>query len=125
MDKTISGNCLCGAMAFECGLPSLWSAHCHCSQCQRYHGAAFVTWVGFAEDSFQVTGDTDALTWFKSSAEGERGFCNRCGSSVLFRSTRWPGEVHVCRANLHGELDREPEGNAFTETRVDWGRLKD
>ncbi len=125
MSNTISASCFCGALAVECDLPSLWAGHCHCSQCQRYHGAAFVTWVGFDADGFNVTGDADALTWFQSSANGERGFCNRCGTSMLFRSSQWPGEVHVCLANLQEELDREPAGHVFTDTQVHWVTLGD
>lgn len=125
MSDVINGSCLCGALSFECDLPSLWAGHCHCSQCQRYHGAAFVTWVGIAADGFSLTGEPEALTWFKSSEKGERGFCNRCGSSVLFRSSHWPGEVHVSMANLQGELDREPAGHIYKETQVPWVTLGD
>ena len=49
------GQCLCGAVAFTAALPSKWVAHCHCTLCQRAHGAAFVTWVGM--DSARVAVD--------------------------------------------------------------------
>ena len=122
----VSGSCLCGALSFECDLPSLWAGHCHCSQCQRYHGAAFVTWVGFNKDNFHLTSeDASDVSWFKSSDQAERGFCSKCGSSVLFRSERWPEEMHVCLANIEGSIDREPAGHVHTESRVSWIQLKD
>jgi hypothetical protein len=43
--EVVGGACLCGAVKIETTLPSLWSAHCHCSSCRRAHGAAFVTYV--------------------------------------------------------------------------------
>ena len=41
------GGCYCGKVKFKAALPAFWAGHCHCTQCQRLHGAAFVTWVGF------------------------------------------------------------------------------
>ena len=38
------GGCLCGAVRFTVTLPSLFCGHCHCTLCQRSHGAGYVTW---------------------------------------------------------------------------------
>src|SRR5689334_14355037 len=112
MSERIAGACLCGAVRFTIGLPSLWCAHCHCSMCQRAHGAAFVTWVGVPSTRFEVEAGDD-LQWFASSPGAERGFCRRCGSSMLFRSQRWPGETHVTVANLLAPIDRAPQMHVF------------
>lgn len=124
-EQKISGACLCGVLRFEADLPSLWCSHCHCSQCQRYHGAPVVTWVGFAEDRFRITVGEHALRWYRSSPSAERGFCGECGSSLLFRSTRHPGEMHVSLTNLKGPLDREPEAHVHCDTQVSWLHLAD
>jgi hypothetical protein len=63
------------------------------------------------------------LTWHASSDHGERGFCSRCGSTVFFRGSRWPGELHVTLANLHDGADRAPQVHAYWETHVDWVAL--
>ncbi|MGE5337814.1 MAG: GFA family protein, partial [Gemmatimonadota bacterium] len=55
------GSCLCGAVGFEFELPPKWVAHCHCTQCQRAHGAAFVTWVGVDEALWRVDDSQHAL----------------------------------------------------------------
>lgn len=117
------GSCLCGAVRFRVQPPTLWCAHCHCTLCQRAHGAAFVTWVGVPAG--QISMDEARLQWHKSSAQAERGFCRDCGSSLFFRSERWPGEIHVTRANFHGGIDREPEAHAYYESHVPWARLAD
>ncbi len=117
------GSCLCGAVQFSAEAPTLWCAHCHCTMCQRAHGAAFVTWVGCAAE--RVTVDDSMLVWHRSSDEAERGFCRSCGSSLFFRSERWPGELHVTRANFHGNIDREPEAHVFFDTHVAWLAVAD
>jgi len=118
------GACLCGSLQFRLAGPSKWCAHCHCTMCQRAHGAPFVTWIGIEAPQLELMSN-DSLLWFASSDEAERGFCSRCGSSVLFRSSRWPGEIHIARACVAGEIDREPSAHAFATSAVDWVHLSD
>lgn len=120
----VSGQCLCGAVHFEVRAPLKWCAHCHCTQCQRAHGAAFVTWMGAVADSVTINNDT-ALTWYASSAEALRGFCRDCGSSLFFKSSRWPGELHIVRANLNEDIELQPQCHVFYDTHVNWITLAD
>ena len=123
--KTVSGGCLCGTVRFDARLPSLWCAHCHCSQCQRFHGAPLVTWVGFRTDAVTFSVGENAISWFASSPPAQRGFCSRCGSSFLFRSEKWPGELHISLTNIVGPIDRNPEGHVFYSSHVPWLTLGD
>jgi len=121
----VHGRCLCGDITFTAQLPSLWVAHCHCTMCQRGAGSAFVTWVGFEQTRCEVADPLDRLRWFQSSTQGERGFCSHCGSPLFFRSTRWPGELHLTLATLTEPVDREPQAHVFWDTHVDWVQLDD
>ncbi len=114
------GSCLCGDVRFTVDWPSLWVAHCHCTLCQRAHGAAFVTWFGMADDRARIDDAAGSLRWFVSSPGAERGFCARCGSSLFFRSHRWPGELHIALANLEGEADRAPMAHVCWDTHAGW-----
>jgi len=100
-------------------------AHCHCTQCQRAHGAAFVTWVGVATERFSCEDVQGVLRWFASSPQAERGYCGGCGSSLFFRSTQWPGETHIARANFTSLLDREPAQHGYYNTHVAWFQVND
>jgi hypothetical protein len=44
---------------------------------------------------------------------------------MFFRSGRWPGEIHITRANFHGEIDRQPDGHAFYDSHVSWFAVTD
>ena len=125
MSQEVVGGCLCGAVRFAAELPSLWCAHCHCTQCQRYHGAPLVTWVGFQRSKFRITVGESCLRWYCSSAPAKRGFCDKCGSSFLFQSERWPDEMHVSLTNLQDPIDRQPEGHVHFDSHVDWLELAD
>lgn len=119
-DDRREGGCLCGAVRFEVTLPSKWCAHCHCSMCRRAHGAGVVTWFGMHEERFRIIEGEEQLVRFASSARAWRGFCRRCGSTMLFGGERWPGEVHVALANLEGQLDRAPTANVYWDVHVTW-----
>ena len=116
------GSCLCGDVGFTLAFPSKWVAHCHCSLCRRAHGAAFVTWIGMHADDVTIDDPQARLRWYPSSPGAERGFCTRCGSTLFFRSGRWPGELHVARANVDA-ADRLPQAHAYWPQHVDWVAL--
>ena len=117
-DERWHGECLCGKIRFSWAGPSLWCAHCHCTLCQRAHGAAFVTWVG--ADSARFSIDRGAPVWYASGPQSRRAFCGDCGSSMLFESAQWPGETHIARALVAGSIDLLPQGHVNADTAVDW-----
>lgn len=118
--STAGGSCLCSAVRFAVRLPSKWVAHCHCTRCQRAHGAAFVTWLGTDEATARIIDEAGVLSWYVAPEGGHRGFCSRCGSPMFFKSARYPGELHVARALFLDPVDRLPQANAFFDTHVDW-----
>jgi len=118
--QQVNGSCFCGAIGFTATLPSKWCAHCHCSMCRKSHGAGYVTWVGFESGQVKITRGEDRLNWFDSSKGAQRGFCRTCGSSLFFRSERWPGELHIALGCMDDVIDRRPDANAFFDTHVDW-----
>lgn len=123
--KTYTGSCLCGKVAFLLGPETGETVHCHCTMCQRAHGAAFVTWVCVKDKDFSLQQGEEALRWYRSSPEAQRGFCRHCGSSMFFRSQRWPGETHVVIACLNEQEPFTPEAHVFYSTHVDWVECKD
>ncbi len=94
--------------------------HDHCSICRRASGAAFVTWAGVHENQFSVQRGAEYLSVYKSSQEAERQFCNCCGSQLIFRSHRWPNEVHFTVATLVGNFSEKPTKHVFYNDRVAW-----
>lgn len=44
---------------------------------------------------------------------------------MLFRSQRWPGEVHIALASLHEPIDRAPQLHVFHDEHVSWLNIND
>lgn len=114
------GECLCGAVRFEVSLPSLFCAHCHCTQCRRAHGAAFVTWFGVDRNQLSVLSGKGNLLRYESSEHGSRFFCRQCGSALFFESTKRPDQADVVLANMRGPIDRDPELHVYVNDRAPW-----
>jgi hypothetical protein len=120
---TANAQCFCGDVTLEATLPSLWAAHCHCSLCRRAHGAAFVTWVGMEAARCQIGDSSRRLHWYESTPGAERGFCSLCGAMMFFRSTRWPGELHIALAHFTTPVDRAPQVHAHWADHVSWANV--
>ena len=93
------GQCLCGAVAFEIGVPARWAWHDHSSATRRAHGAAYATYVGVWASRFRFLRGQDKLTRFEDAERGGvRSFCSICGSPVTFQRNKQ--NVNVPRALL-------------------------
>lgn len=124
-EKTVAGSCLCRAVRFAVRLPSRFCAHCHCPDCRRAHGAAFVTWAGFREEQVRILAGKDFLTRHLTDTGATRSFCKRCGSTLFYEGPRWPGEVHVALANLEAPIDRAPSAHVYVDDRAAWWHITD
>lgn len=120
---TARARCFCGAVGVDVEWPSKWVAHCHCTMCQRAHGAGVVTWVGMERERCTLVDDAHQLRWYDSSPGAQRGFCAVCGTTLFFRSERWPGELHVVRSNFIDPVDREPSVHTYWSSHAEWLRL--
>lgn len=85
----ITGRCECGAVAFEVKQVRKTITICHCSQCRRTSGHLWAS--TYAELGDLIFTKDDALQWYVSSETAKRGFCNRCGSSLFYRSNEESG----------------------------------
>ena len=124
-NTSATGGCFCGAIEFKVTLPTKFCAHCHCTMCQRAHGAGFVTWFAVPVDRFELTDPEKLLTRYRSSDHGTRSFCGRCGSTLFCESTREPEDIDIVLANMHEPIDREPNCHAYFDDRASWTRAND
>ena len=104
-NKIYTGKCFCGFVRFEISGPVASPCFCHCNSCRVASGAPYVAWGSFPKSSFQViAGD---LAIHKSSDPVERGFCNRCGSSISYFHEGRPDSIDITLVTLDeaDELD--------------------
>lgn len=117
------GGCLCGKVRFRVTAPPLDSGYCHCRMCQQNSGAPVVAWVIFPAASFSwISGEPGT---YVSSDHARRNFCARCGSYLVFTSTRFPTEVSVNTASFDDPNVFPPRKHIFVESRISWFQATD
>ena len=83
MSESHDGGCLCGGVRYRVNGPLRHVIACHCSQCRRTSGH-FVAATSASTSDIEFLSDA-TLTWYASSSEAKRGFCNRCGGNLFWR----------------------------------------
>ena len=86
----IGGQCLCGGVALEIGVPARWAWHDHTAASRLAHGAAYATYVGCWRSRVRVTKGKTLIATFEEKTPGRlRSFCSRCGTPLMYaRATR-------------------------------------
>ncbi len=79
-----SGGCLCGAVRYEVRGPLRDVVVCHCERCRRTHGHV-AAYTACAPADLVVDDAAGALRWYEADGRA-RGFCSRCGASLLWRA---------------------------------------
>ncbi len=120
----LTGSCLCGDIAFEIDGPLDLVAHCHCSMCRKFHGAAFATYTGAEPKYFHWRRGEDKVVRYRSSANGWRNFCPRCGSAVPACPEGGPFAA-VPLGNVAGDPGIRPSSHWFVGSKAPWHDIPD
>ncbi len=116
------GGCLCGAIRYEARGDSSHVTHCHCEDCRRSAGAAFVTWCSFRKEDLSFTrGELREIEF----AGRLRGFCPACGTTLTFRSSPETDEWDVTVCSLDDPEAVMPSDHIWIEDRLPWIQLND
>ena len=127
----ITGGCYCGAIRYESDEPPISPGICHCRECQRWTGSAFLTVAGFPLTGFRYTKGSPKLNL--SSSIIERCFCPDCGSSLHSRylvklgdeKTENPDHVLVSVGTLDNPEVVEMEYHYGVESQLPWVHFDD
>ena len=65
MNAKYSGQCLCGEINYSVDIEPVFTGNCHCNDCQRSSGSAFIPVMIFPEKDVAVSGE---VKYFESLA---------------------------------------------------------
>ena len=119
-----SGGCLCGAVRYEIDGEPVFSAHCHCRDCQRATGTGHVSVSGFRREAVTITGETRGFTVKGDSGQGiTRFFCPVCGSLLYSAPEAMSGMINVTAGTLDDPSVFQPQASIYTKDRHAWDKL--
>ena len=119
----VSGGCLCGRVRYEAEVFLKNGYICHCTTCQKSSGQP-------AEITVMIKAGTlkylkDEPKYYFSSKSGKRGFCEECGSRIVWQAIDpeddWSTNLDV------GSLDNPTEArmtcHIYADTQLPWYRI--
>jgi len=124
--KPLKGQCLCGAIQYEIDKVEPKMAHCHCSMCRKFHGAAFSTFVEVKTDDLRWLKGQELLVGYIASNGTVRQFCSVCGSSMTFNSAHSTGNsIAIALGTLDSDFDFQPDAHIHVDSKAKWINICD
>ena len=122
----LTGGCACGAIRYRVTQAPLIVHACHCRDCQRLTGSAFVINLWIERDFVEL--DHSLPKFHRLSAGSGQAhdvyYCERCGTRLWSRFAAVPGDTMLLRA---GTLDDPaavtPDVHIYTRSKLSWVRL--
>lgn len=116
---------MCGEVVYETGELGAHIDHCHCTFCQKFHGAAFGSYIEVLEPaSLKWIKGEKFVKKYQSSSHSARLFCGECGSSLV----AWinDGEIRaVTLGTLDESVKEKPFYHMFASSKASWYDIPD
>ena len=127
----MTGGCLCGAVRYESKAAPTEGFYCHCRICQNFFGSLFGAFVRVARSSFAFTKGMPAF--YRSSDVARRGFCESCGSPMVFVYDNADSDFWVSAGSLDHPEDWPltksaawgPVVHGHVDSKISWQEIDD
>ena len=120
------GQCLCGSVQYAVAKLEPRMAHCHCTMCRKFHGAAFATFGEARFENFTWLRGGQHLKTYRADNGSKRQFCDQCGSSMTFSPANDNGEyVEFSLGTLDTDIEIRPDAHIYTAYCANWYEIMD
>lgn len=121
--RVLSGQCRCGAVAYEVCDEFVYAANCHCADCRKATGSAFKPFAGIEREKLRIVRGGDHLM-----TVGEPHACDcrccLCGA-FLYSVVRDGAFVHVLMGSLVDDPSIRPSEHIFVGSKASWFTITD
>jgi hypothetical protein len=120
-----TGGCLCGAIRYECSAEPEFSLQCHCRDCQRQSGSAYVAAVRVPAAEFHITKGAPRRYIAKAESGNDiaRVFCPDCGSPLYVQVASRPDLVGIRVTSFDDPSWFRPEADIFVKSAQPWDHM--
>jgi hypothetical protein len=124
MNAQLEGGCACGAVRYRLSTEPLFVHCCHCLNCQRQTGSAFV--INLLIESARVemlAAEPEPVQVPRDDGSAQQIFrCPRCQVAV-FSHYGWPGVSFLRGGTLDDPTQIMPDVHIYTRSKVGWVTL--
>jgi hypothetical protein len=119
------GSCSCGSVRYRLTSEPLFVHCCHCSNCQRQTGSAFVINLLIEADRLEVEGETEQVDVPRDDGTVQAIFrCPGCKVAV-WSNYGWPKLLFVRGGTLDDPSSVAPDVHIYTRSKLPWVTLPD
>jgi hypothetical protein len=124
MSDSLEGGCACGTVRYRLTDEPLFVHCCHCLNCQRQTGSAFVINLMIETDRVElVAGEPQVIDVPRDDGSAQRIYrCPDCQVAVYSQYT-WPQLRFVRAGTLDDPSSVSPDVHIFTRSKVPWVEL--
>jgi hypothetical protein len=122
-EKPFEGGCLCGAIRYRATATPVRGVICHCPQCKKHSGSLVLSFVHFPVSGFTwVKGEPKR---YRSSQFAERGFCEKCGSTLSMHEEVLADRMLIAVGSLDEPARARIDDHVWTKDRIPWFDVND
>lgn len=124
MATPFTGGCMCGAVRYECSAEPVMTGNCHCRDCQRATGGAYVSVIFVPRNAVKITGEVQYYDVKGDSGHiMSRGFCPTCGSRLFGKPAVVPDLMGIMAGSLDDPSSHRPAMDIYTASAQPWDYL--
>jgi hypothetical protein len=117
----LKGGCLCGDVRYSASGDPVVTSICHCQQCQKQTGSAFVEVVAVKEGDFSIQGTLQTYTYAGDSGRKKNAkFCSRCSTVICIEAEGFPGMALTMGGTLDDPSWLKPTMALFCDSAQPW-----
>jgi hypothetical protein len=119
----VTGGCLCGHVRYEAEVFLKSGFYCHCRICQKSTGQPAEISVPIQAGSLVFV--QSEPKYYLSSAYGKRGFCEECGSRLVWKATDPANDwlTNVTVGSLDNSAEARPSTHIYVDTQLPWYQI--
>jgi len=124
MAKKFTGGCACGAIRYELLDKPMFVHCCHCGDCQRLTGSAFVLNAIIETAAIRLlSGEPEAVPVPRENGEHDIYRCPQCQTAVWSDYGRRPNLRFVRVGTLDNPRTLKPDVHIYTRWKAKWIKL--
>jgi hypothetical protein len=123
--KMLKGSCLCGKIQYQYSGDLNEISMCHCEQCRKAQGSAFVAVAPIQSSLFFILTGQEYIKEYRSSPGKVRAFCQECGSPLYSARDDQPDVKRLRLGTLDTSVTVEHRYHIFVKSKAPWFDIKD